>query len=143
MLHCKQLKEQGIEFCWDCSESENCEKWAKHRARGKMQDSFKCYQTLEKDINFVKEHGVEEFEKTQKAREKLLRTLLNEFNEGRSKTYFCIAATVMEEDELKAAIKTARKETAGVSDIKQKAKTMHAILDGIAEEQGCLLKLRK
>ncbi len=143
MLHCKRIKEQGIEFCWDCTDSGGCEIWAKHRDMGKKFDSPKCYQTLEKDIDFIQKHGVKEFEKTQKAREKLLRTMLNEFNEGRSKSYFCIAATVMDMGEIEAAIETARKETANVSEIKMKAKAMHGILDGIAEEQGYLLRLRK
>jgi hypothetical protein len=146
MLHCKQLKEQGIEFCWDCGVSDSCEIWAKHREMGKQYDSPKCYQTLEKDIAFAQEHRVREFEKTQKAREKLLRTMIDEFNEGRSKSYFCIAATVMNIDELEQAIKKARtdvKDVKDVEDVKEKAKIMHMILDEIAEEKGYLLKLRK
>ncbi len=103
---------------------------------------FKCYQKLEDDIAFIQKHGLAEFRRSQKAREKLLWKLLDGFNEGRSKSYFCLAATVLDLDELAEAVK----EAAGSSkslDIKEKAKLAHSILDRIAEKKGYYLKLRK
>lgn len=81
------IKRKGIEFYWDCTEHETCEKWKNHRNAGKKVDSFKCYQKLEDDIAFILERGVTAFEKVQKTREQLLRDMLSEFNEGRSKSY--------------------------------------------------------
>jgi len=136
------IKKKGIEFCWDCEENESCEKWKKHRQSGKNNDSFKCYQKLEDNIYFIKKNGVIEFEKKQKIKEKILKEMLKEFNEGRSKSYYCIAATVMKINELKEALIKGKKETKGL-DIKSKSKTFHKILDGIASEKNYLLKLRK
>ena len=68
--------------------------------------------------------------------------MLQEFNEGRSKTYYCIAATVMEIEELEAALKQARA-TAENLDLKGKSKLLHGILDGVAAKKQYLLKLRK
>lgn len=65
------------------------------REKGKRHDSFKCYQTLEADISFINKHGINEFEKMQKQREYLLKEILKDFNDGRSKSYYCIAATVL------------------------------------------------
>ncbi|HIH45193.1 MAG TPA: DUF3795 domain-containing protein [Candidatus Methanoperedenaceae archaeon] len=136
------LKKKGIEFCWDCEESGTCEKWMNHREAGKMVDSFKCYQKLEDDIAFSQKNGVEEFEKAQKIREHLLKEMLGEFNEGRSKSYYCIAATVLEIEELEDALTKARKGSGGL-DIKAKSRVLHSVLDEIAERKNYLLKLRK
>ncbi|WP_243668727.1 hypothetical protein [Methanoculleus chikugoensis] len=43
----------------------------------------------------------------------MLREMLNDFNEGRSKSYYCIAATVLELDELEEALSRAREESGG------------------------------
>jgi hypothetical protein len=136
------LKKKGIEFCWDCEENETCEKWKKHREAGKKVDSFKCYQKLEVDIAFIQENGVEEFEKTQKIKEHLLKDMLWEFNEGRSKSYYCIVATVMEIGELKEALIEASKNSEGLK-IKEKSKVLHSTLDEIARQRNYYLNLRK
>jgi hypothetical protein len=136
------LKKKGIEFCWDCSESTTCEKWIEHRAAGKQHDSFKCYQKLEDDINFIHERGVEAFEKDQELRGLLLKEMLQKFNEGRSKSYYCIASTVLTTHELKDALKKAEAQSRNMP-TKEKAQAMHTILDSISKDKGYLLKLRK
>jgi hypothetical protein len=136
------LKKKGVEFCWDCGEHETCEKWAKHRESGKKADSFKCYQKLEDDIAFVQKNGVEAFEKTQKTREHFLKEMLREFNEGRSKSYYCIAATVLEITELETAMSEAKKNSDGLG-MKERAGMLHAILHEIVRQRNYLLKLRK
>ncbi len=136
------VKKKGIEFCWECRENESCEKWRDHRKHGRKYDSFKCYQTLEKDIALIEKNGVVEFVKGQKEREQLLREMLREFNEGRSKSYFCIAATVLEIDELKEALALAKGDSIGLN-MKEKSKLLHSILDEIAAKKKYFLKLRK
>jgi len=136
------LKRKGIEFCWDCKIHETCEKWRKHRESGKKADSFMCYQKLEEDIACIQTNGVNEFEKMQKRREHLIQEMLREFNEGRSKSYYCIAAAVMEPEELKEALDEARTHSAGF-DTKEKSRVLHALLDEIARQKHYYLKLRK
>jgi len=136
------IKKKGIEFCWQCEENESCEKWTKHREFSKRVDSFICYQKLEDDIVFIKKNGVNEFEKIQKKREDLLKVMLQEFNEGRSKSYYCIAATVLEIEELEEILNKAKKDSTGL-EIKEKSKMLHSILDEIAKRKDYYLKLRK
>jgi hypothetical protein len=136
------VKKKGIEFCWDCEENTTCEKWNRHRDSGKHHDSFKCYQKLEEDISFIRKNGVEVFEKSQKRRENLLKEMLGEFNEGRSKSYYCISATVIEIDELEKSLDEARKNSVG-HDVKGKSRKLHSILDDIAKQKEYFLKLRK
>lgn len=136
------VKKKRIEFCWECNESVNCEKWKKHREAGKKGDSFKCYQKLEDDIHFIQNNGIEKFLRNQNKREEILKDILDNFNEGRSKSYYCIAATVMEIKELEEAVLTAKKDSNGL-DVKHKSKNLHKILDEIANKKMYKLKLRK
>ncbi len=83
-----------------------------------------------------------EFEKQQKTRENVVKSMLAGFNDGRSKTFYCVAATVLEIGELEKAIEEAREKSTNL-DLKTKAGIMHSILDSIAENKKYLLKLRK
>jgi len=136
------LKKKDVEFCWECEQSDNCPKWSAHRKASRTVDSFKCYQTLEADISFIKKNSVVKFDELQKKREAFLRELLRDFNDGQSKNYYCIAATVMDIKELADALIEAKK-TSKKLDAKGRAKNMRAILDKIAQKKGYNLKLRK
>ena len=136
------IKRKGIEFCWQCEESSACEKWRAHRENSREHDTFVCYQRLEDNIAFIQRHGIRAFEKTQKDRVRLLLEMLRDFNEGRSKNYFCIAATLLEIEELETALARAGKDS-DVLDIKSKSKILHTILSGIAEKNSYRLSLRK
>ena len=136
------IKQKEVEFCWDCEEREICEKWNKHRDASKHVDSFVCYQKLEDNIRFIQEKNVEAFETEQRIRERVLKAMLDEFNEGRSKTFYCIASTVLEIKELEHALNDAKKQSKGLN-IKEKAKVLHQILDNIAKRKNYYLKLRK
>ncbi len=136
------VKRRGIEFCWQCPERENCEKWHRRRERGRSHDSFVCYQRLEDNIAFVEREGISAFVRDQKAREQLLTIMLTEFNEGRSKSFYCVVATVMGIHEIREAIAQARDDSAG-EDLWHKSRALHTSLGRIAEERKYNLKLRK
>jgi hypothetical protein len=82
------------------------------------------------------------FEEAQNIREQYLKEMLQDFNEGRSKRYYCIAATVLKIEELEAALTRAKRDPAGL-DIKDRSRVLHSILDEIAEINQYCLKLRK
>ena len=141
-FHNCAVKKKRIDFCGVCDENNTCARWRKFREAGKQRDSILSYQRLEDNIAFIQKNGVEEFEKLQKAREKSLRAILTEFNEGRSKTFYCIAATLLEIGELECVLENARAKSKGL-DIKSKSEVMHSLLKEIAENKNYLLKLRK
>jgi len=136
------VKKRGIEFCWQCEENKTCEKWRKHREFGEQHDTFKSYETLEDDVAHIHEYGIGEFQKAQETKERLLRDMLREFNEGRSKNYYCVAATVLKVDELEGALDEAHQQSKGL-DMREKSKLLHSILDSIANRKNFILKLRK
>ena len=68
--------------------------------------------------------------------------MLQNFNDGRSKSKYCIAATVLKIDELKEALTKAEAQSKNLQP-NEKAKVMHSLLDLVSKEKGYLLKLRK
>lgn len=140
-LNCA-VKKKGLEFCGFCEESKTCEKWRKHRETGKKRDSFVSYQKLEDNIAFIGQHGLEAFELQQKIKENLLREMLAEFNDGRSKSLYCVAATLMDPAGLQVALVKAKEQSKGLM-LKDKAKVMRVVLAEVANENNLLLKLRK
>jgi hypothetical protein len=136
------VKNRGTEFCWDCTECDTCRRWKQHREVGKQHDSFKSYQTLEDDILFIQKNRVDDFENVQKTREQLLKAMLRGFNEGRLKSYYCIAATVLRIEELRDSLSEARRRSVGL-DSKQRSRVLHSILESVASERKYLLELRK
>ena len=136
-IHYMRYKEKRCRVCWECAESKDCQKWKAHQEAGAKYDSFKCYQKLSADIQFVRENGFEEYKRLQDIREEILKDMLANFNEGRSKSYYCIAATVLEIEELKKAINKANEKSKGL-DLKSKSKVLHAMLDEIAKQKGYL-----
>lgn len=135
------VKKKGIEFCWQCTEEATCEKWSSHRAFGRERDTFTCYQKLEDNIALIQREGVEAFEETQIIRERLLAEMLLEFNEGRSKRYYCIAATVLEIGELRSALDRARSDSTGL-DLRDRSRLLHSVIDGIGDTNHHCLRLR-
>jgi hypothetical protein len=136
------FKKKGLEFCGFCENSATCPKWLKHRETGKKIDSFVCYQKLENNIQFILQNGILKFEQQQQKKEDLLKQMLAGYDDGRSKTIYCIAATVMELEELNGILAEAEKKSAG-SQLKEKAAVMRSILDRVAAQKNYLLKLRK
>jgi hypothetical protein len=136
------VKKKGIEFCGFCEENKTCLKWRKHRDMGKRLDSIVSYQKLEDNIAFMEKQGISEFEQQQKTREKLLREMLMDFNDGRSKGFYCVAATLLEIGELETVLEEAKKKACGL-DVKAKSEVMHSLLEEIANKKNYLLKLRK
>ena len=136
------IKKKDVEFCWECVESETCEKWQRHRAYGQEHDTFTSYQKLEDNINTIQSVGIASFAETQRIRAELLTEMLESFNEGRSKRYYCIAATVLEIAELETALTQAKMDPNRI-DLKSASRILHSILDEIATSKHYSLKLRR
>ncbi len=103
------VKKKGIELCTDCAEGETCERWKAHRDFSKTRDTFVCYQKLQDNVMFIKSHGIRAFEEDAEKRCKLLEVMLAGYDDGRSKGFFCVAATVMEIGELEQALAEAER----------------------------------
>ena len=133
---------KGLEVCSECKDYP-CSKfngWDKS-------DSFTSHLKSLENLNFIKENGIEIFIKQQKKRMEILEYMLKHYNEGRSRSFFCVAATLLEISDLEKVIELIDdeilKEKIKSDDIKVKSKISKSILNQIAKEKGIVLKLRK
>lgn len=135
-------KSNGFETCADCNKypCEKLKSWDKA-------DSFVTHKVSLQNLYEIKQNGINPFINQQKKRIKILETLLNSFNEGRSKSFFCIATTLLPVDDLDNCINKVKKlvEEKDISseDIRSKAKIMREMLNDYAKNQNIEIKLRK
>jgi hypothetical protein len=136
------VRRKGLEFCSDCSDFP-CLKFIDVD----KYDSFLTHQKMVSNLNFIKKHGVKKFIVLQEKRIKLLETMINNFNDGRSRSFYCIATTLLPMPSLERALDDANQKikTDDISsdDIKTKAKILREILNVTALKDGIELKLRK
>jgi hypothetical protein len=136
------VKKNGFEVCAQCSEFP-CAKFDKRLdATG---DSFVTYQKLGQNMTYIRDHGLDTFLEQQSQRMTILKQLLQEFDDGRSKSFYCLAATLLSIPALTGAITEARhlivEEKAGNK--KENAKILRIHLDHEAVKENVVLKLRK
>ena len=83
----------------------------------------------------------------QRRRRLLLENLLTNYNEGRSMSFYCLAAMLMPPELIDKAINELKEKLTSNqidnSDTKAQAKTLKGIIQGLAQGAGIELKLRK
>ena len=72
------VKRKGLEFCWQCDESDTRDKWHAHREFSHEHDTFVCYQKVEDNIPYIQQHGIDAFREIQRNKERLLREMLSD-----------------------------------------------------------------
>lgn len=136
------VKRKGLEFCSDCSEFP-CSKFKDVD----KYDSFLTHQKMVSNLNFIKKYGIKKFIDQQNKRIKLLETMINNFNDGRSRSFYCIATTLLPMLSLERALDDAnqkiKKDKIGMEDIKTTSKILKGFLNEVADRDGIELKLRK
>lgn len=136
------VKEHSFETCAECEEfpCSKIEKWD-------LIDSFICHRASLSNLKFIKTTGVGKFVEIQKKRIELLEIMLKQYNEGRSKSLFCIATALLSIEELEKALKTSEQQiktdNISSSDLKSRSSVLKGVLNDIAAKDGIELKLRK
>ena len=139
------LKKKGLEVCAQCDEFP-CSRFASWLDKWWMEDSVVTHQMIKLNLHFIREQGLNKFLRQQRKRMGLLEKMLKDFNDGRSKTFYCIATTLLPVTELKALLGEAERkvklEKVKADDIKTKAKILRGLLNDFAAKGGVELKLR-
>ncbi len=88
--------------------------------------------------------GTERYHSELKEKMQILRYLLDNFNDGRRKSFFCMAVNLIEIEDLKSAVKEIEEEVSGKElTVKEKAVISVEILKSAAARKNIVLKLRK
>ena len=128
------VKKKKLEVCAECSDFP-CSKFKTEEEyqRVKESSSYPSCQVVMLNLDFIKKHGIAKFINQQKKRIKLLERMIDDFDDGRSRSFFCRAACLHDltslESALNEAIQTIKTDNIRQDDTKVKAKILKDILN--------------
>ena len=135
------VKKKNLEVCAECSEFP-CSKFKSDEEYQQVKESssYPSYKKVMPNLNFIKEHGIEKFVGQQKKRIKLFEIMIVNFDDGRSRSFYCKSAALLDlttlENSLDKAIQKIRTDNIKPNDTKTKAKILKGILSGLALKEG-------
>ncbi len=130
-------KRDGIEYCYQCTEYP-CDKYEGIDAY----DSFITHRNQLKDFEKVRKNGIEAYQSELIEKMGILDYLLANFNDGRRKSFFCIAVNLLELQDLKTAMGQIPAEANDLP-LKEKSAYVANLLQAVAAERNVQLKLNK
>ena len=102
--------------------------------------SYPSYKKVMLNLNLIKEHGIEKFIGQQKKRIELLEKMLANFNDGRSRSFYCKSAALLDlatlENVMDKAIQKIKTDNIKPNDTKTRAKILKDILSEVGLKQG-------
>lgn len=105
-------------------------------------DSFITHQNQLKNFIKIKETGFEAYKAELERKIALLAELLENFDDGRKKSYFCLAIDLLELEDIESV--TSRLAADGrAGSLKEKAAAAVGLFENAARKRGVTLKLRK
>ena len=137
VLTCCAIK-NGFETCADCKDYPCVRLTSKTAGL----DSFVSHKKMLLNLNEIKATGIEQFIEKQKIRIDILSDLLTNFDDGRSKSFYCISCTLLPVDKLSETLEFAQQIDKKV-ELKEKSKQLKEYLSVMADELNIDLKLNK
>jgi len=133
------LSHGNVEYCFLCSEYP-CERY-----KGiEEYDSFITHQHQCKDMEKAREIGLETYAKEQNRKVEILKILIAKYNDGRRKTFYCLAVNLLPLQELEKVFDgIARDSLFSQLTVLQQAKYLNDQFQEIAKQHDVELKLHK
>jgi hypothetical protein len=131
--------QQNIEYCFQCTEYP-CEKY-----NGIDEfDSFITHRNQLIDMKKAKLTGMEKYHLELEEKSDILKYLLANYNDGRRKSFFCIAVNLLDIQDLREIVDRIKIKTTSTDLVlKEKAAIAVKLFQTIAEEKNLVLKLNK
>ena len=95
------------------------------------------------DFDKVKNIGLDVYEAELNIKVELLKGLLMNYDDGRRKSFFCIAVNLLDLQDLKSVIEQTEDEMKPDDTLKEKSTTAVRLFQTMAEKRDILLQLRK
>lgn len=133
------LEHGGPEYCSECGEFP-CGRYEGFEET----DSFITHRHCRKDFEKRQRIGTEKYREEQEKKRRILQLFLENYNDGRRKTFFCVAVNLLELEDLERAVRQlgAEKEADSLP-MKEKAARAVCLLQAAADERKIALRLRK
>lgn len=135
------VKKRNLEACGECPDFP-CSKFKSEEEYQQVKESssYPPYRKVLPNLHFIKEHGIKKFVTQQKKRIKLLQKMIDGFNDGRSRSYYCRAAALLDPAALEGALAEATRQVKAdhiaPNDAKAKAKILRSLFNTLASEAG-------
>ena len=136
VLSCCQHK--NLEYCYQCDVFP-CKKYD----GADQSDSFISHLNQFEDLKKAKNIGIGAYSKELNEKVTILETLLANYDDGRRKSFFCIAVNLLELQDVKRILKQIELEVLPEQSIKERAAIAVRLFQAIADKQGISLSLRK
>lgn len=141
------VKKRGLETCGECP-GFPCEKFkSEEEYQARDLPGYPPDRNIFRNLNFIKEHGIKRFVQQQRKRIRLLEKMIDNFDDGRSRSFFCRTAALLDLTHLERSLKeaTRRIKTEGIkpTDMKSKARLLRGLLNECAVKEGIELKVKK
>ena len=140
------VKKKGLEACGPCSEFP-CIKFESWLETGGEYDSFLTHKKAKPNLDFIQKYGLEKFLGQQRKRVELLERMLKNFDDGRSRSFYCIATALLPIADMEASLeKTEQRSKAiepSLDDHRIKSKILKEFLSEAASGNEIELRLRK
>jgi len=137
------VKQKHLETCAQCPDWSTCKRVDRIMEAAKKVDSFISYRPLAANYDFIQRYGIEEFARRETAKLNFLSNLLERYDDGHSKSFYCTVCQLLPLDGLKAALVEVEAGISKNTDIKEKARLARAAFSRYADSLGVDLRLRK
>jgi len=130
------VNKKGLETCADCDEFP-CKRFEKE---GDGLDSFVTHRKVFTNLESIKFNGIEHFINQQRIRMSVLDDFLKRFDNGRSKSFYCLTCALLPIDALNVC-RNFIGQIDDSADVKEKCKILKAYIQKMADELKIELKL--
>jgi hypothetical protein len=134
------VKKRNLEVCGECPDFP-CPKFKSEEEYRQVKESssYPPYRKVMANLNFIRERGIEKFMQQQKRRIRLLEKMIHDFDDGRSRSYYCRSAALLDpaglESALDAAARKIKADHVESNDVKARARILRGILDELASQE--------
>lgn len=128
-----------IEFCYLCDEYP-----CKKLEGAHLVDSFITHRNMMKDFERAKSGGLDGYRVMLDEKVDMLRLLLEHSNDGRRKSFYCLAVNLLELEDVRQVMARLAAEAPPESpDLKARAQAAVGLFEACAQAQGVVLKLNR
>jgi hypothetical protein len=127
------VKGKNLEVCAECPDFP-CSKFKSEEEYRQLKDSssYPPCRNIIRNMTFIRAHGINRFAKQQKQRMAMLGTMIERFDDGRSRSFYCRTAALLDVTNLRSALAEADRkihtDKVKQNDRKTRAKILRTIL---------------
>lgn len=129
---------RGFEYCYECNDYP-CDKY-----KNALKDSFVTHKNIFDNFDKVKKYGIDNYMDTLEEKTEILSMLLNKYNDGRRKSFYCLAINLLEINDIRDVVETIEKKLSKENmDYKEKIIKIVSLFEAKAKNRNIILKLNK